>query len=257
MMKRLLAGMLIFMLLIGSHSAEGIEDKTSDSDQQNTAAYKLKAAWALKRTSFKKEPEVKKEILLKTVVLYQAMLSEYPDASSECAEACYRIGEIYRSLKLVGKAEAAFNMVLTYEKNSDFAARALNELGHIYRRYKEYDKAINYYQKVQTDCPAQKDRCADAYTWIGKVYLLQKQYDKARSIFLSFPDKFPGFYEDAVRNIDLAVNSLITEGNLEDAAALLSKWRQHFESLLGKDKKLDKKIERALDRMKSPDKLKK
>ena len=96
----------------------------------------------------------------------------------------------------------------------------------------------------------------NAYTWIGKVHLKRKEVEKARGLFIGFVEMFPEFPGDGVRNIDLAVGTLIDEGQKDEAAALLNKWRQYFESLLGKDKRLNKKIEKALERMKSPERLK-
>jgi tetratricopeptide (TPR) repeat protein len=220
------------------------------------ASKRLKEAWNLKKTSFKQEAEVKKTILLKTVECYRSLLKEFPEAKAECSQACFRMGEIYRSLKMTEEALREFNRSITFIPAGEFAARSLKEIGHIHRRVKQYDKAIMCYTRVLDECPEQRDQCADAYTWTGKVHLKRKEYEKARGLFIGFIEKFPEFPDDGVRNIDLAAGSLLNEGKREEATALINKWRQHFESLLGKDKRLDKKIERALERMKTPERLK-
>ena len=220
------------------------------------ASDRLKEAWNIKKTSFKQEPDVKKAILLKTAECYRSVLNDFPAAKPECAEACFRMGEIYRTLRMTDEAVKAFNRVLTFDRNGEFAARALKELGHIHRRVKEYDEAILYYRRVLDECPKQRDRCADAYTWIGKVHLKKKEYEKARTLFLDFPNQFPEFPVEAVRNIDLAAGSFLKEGNKQEAAALITKWRQHFMAMLGQDKRLDRKLEKALERMKTPERLK-
>ena len=220
------------------------------------AANRLKEAWNLKKTSFKQETEVKRGILLKTVECYRSLLTDFPEAKAECSEACFRMGEIHRTLKMTDEAVREFNRSITFLSTGVFAARALKEIGHIHRRAKEYDKAVIFYKRVLDECKAQREQCADAYTWIGKVHLKRKEAEKARGLFIGFVEKFPEFPDDGVRSIDLAAGSLIAEGKKDEAAALLNKWRQHFESLLGRDKRLDKKIEKALERMKSPERLK-
>lgn len=248
MAKKFWIGLVLVGLLANFASLQGADDSKAAADR-------LKEAWAIKKTSFKKDKAVKETILLKTVECYCSLIKDFPEAKAECAEACFRIGEIFRTLKRVEDSEREFMRVLDFDKSGAFAARALKEVGHLYRRAKEYDKALGFYKRVMDEFAGQKEQCADAYTWIGKVHLVKKEYDKARDFFLSFVEKFPEFPDDGIRNVDLAVGSYITEGNREAAVSLLSKWRQHFESLLGKDEKLDRKIEKALERMKSPEKL--
>jgi hypothetical protein len=115
---------------------------------------------------------------------------------------------------------------------------------------------MEYYERVMKECPEQRDTCADAYTWIGKVHLKEKAFEKARALFMDFLNRFPEFPADAVRNIDLAAGSYLTEGRRDEAAALLEDWRSRFESLMGKSKVMDKRIAKALERMKTPDRLK-
>jgi len=248
MWQKIVASIAIAVLTAGA-AFPGDGDPTG-------AANRLKEAWNLKKTSFKQEAEVKKDILLKTVECYRSLLTDFPEAKAECSEACFRMGEIYRSLKMSDEAAQEFNRSIAFLPAQEFAARALKEIGHIHRRAKEYDKAIIFYKRVLHECKEQREQCADTYTWIGKVHLKRKEIEKARGQFIGFVEAFPEFPDDGVRNIDLAVGTLIDEGQKDEAAALLNKWRQHFESLLGKDKRLDKKIEKALERMKSPERLK-
>ena len=71
--------------------------------------------------------------------------------------------------------------MLNFDNKGEFAARALKEIGHIYRRKKEFEKAAAYYQRVMDECPDQRDVCADAYTWTGKICLRQKENEKSSS----------------------------------------------------------------------------
>ena len=231
------------------------EPQAGPAASSKEARQRLKEIWALKRTSFKKEASVKRKILLETAQAYEEFCIRFLEASAECAEACFRAGEIYRTLKMTGQAEAMFDVTLTHDAKGVFAARALKELGHIRRRSKDYEKAIRLYERVLAECPAVKAQCADAMTWIGKVHMKTKSYEKARSVFLAFPERYPDFLEESVRNIDLAVQTLILEKNHAAAATLLETWRGRFEAMLGKDARTDRRIEGALEKMKSPEKL--
>ncbi|MFH2002957.1 MAG: tetratricopeptide repeat protein, partial [Planctomycetota bacterium] len=168
MIGKILACLMIALLAAGSGLAQ---EKTENSTEKH-----FKEAWVLKKTSFKQEPEKKQQILLKTVEIYKAIVANFPEDKDACAEACFRIGEILRTLKKTEEAQAKFIEVLAYTAKGDFAARALKEIGHIYRRNKDFDMAIAYYRRIMDECPDQRESCADALTWIGKVYLKQKKY---------------------------------------------------------------------------------
>jgi tetratricopeptide (TPR) repeat protein len=252
MCKQIIAGMVLVLFLSGFASTQ---EQSGSQDRAQQAAERLRESWALKKTSYKKEPQIKEEILLKTVESYQAIVHEFPENKEICAEASFRAGEILRTLKKPDEAKKAFQKAHAVEPEGEFAARALKEIGHLHRRVKEYDQALSFYRRVMEECSEHKDCCADALTWIGKVYLKQEQYEKARTTLIGFVDRFPEFPDEAIRNIDLAAGSLLQEGNAEEARALLAKWRQHFESQLGKDDRLDKKIKKALERMKTPGRL--
>jgi tetratricopeptide (TPR) repeat protein len=247
MLKKILACLTVLVLAAGSAMPQ---------EEADDASSRLKQAWALKRTSFKQEPNVKRDILLKTVDCYRALVADFPDDKSACAEACFRMGEIYRSLKMTDEAAQEFSRVLVFEGKGEFPARALKELGHIKRREKNYAEALKLYKRVLDECPEEKDHCADAVTWTGKVLLKMGQSEKARVTLIGFAESFPEFPDEAIRNIDLAAASLLREGDSSGASALLEKWRSHFETLLGRDRRVDKKIEKALGRMKTPEMLK-
>ena len=247
MMRKTMMGFALLFMIAGTALAR--------EEARTPAVQRLKEAWSLRRTSFKKKGEEKRKILLETVDRYRSVMQEFPEAKAACAEASFRAGEIYRSLKMTEEAKGAFEGVLRYDTHGPFAARALLELGHIHRRAKAWDPALAFYRRVIAQCPKERDRCADAFTWTGKVLLRKKAYEKARKVLVEFADKFPEFPEDAIRNIDLAAASLLQEGRQAEAQALVEKWRAHFEAMLGKDERMDRRLERALERMKTPERL--
>ncbi len=252
MLKKLLVCFLFVPLLLALAAEWAPAQK---APEPNPAMAKLKEASALRRTSFKKPKEEKKRILLETAAVYEGLMSGCSEFRSECAQASFRAGEIYRTLGMVQKAESSFLRTLEFERKGEFAARSLVEVGHIARRAKDYPAAIVRYERVLTECPDVRDECADAVTWIGKVLLKMKDKEKGRRKLLAFEKQFPEFPVAAIRNIDLAAQSLIKEERFDEAAAMVEDCVKRFEAKIGSDPKEDKKVEKALSKMKAAERL--
>lgn len=233
---------------IGKKAAQAV-------DEPSPAALKLKEASSHRRTSFKKPAEEKRRILLEAAALYEGVIRDFPDYRSESAQAGFRAGEIYRTVGLPERAEKAFLLTLKFDAKGEFAARSLNEVGHLFRRKKEYRRALEYYSRVQKECPDIREQCAVAVTWTGKVLLKQEQGDRGRQVLLGFSDRFPEFPVQAIRNIDLAACSLIKEGRISEAAAMVQSCRDRFAGTLTGEKEENRKIETALQKMKAPEML--
>jgi tetratricopeptide (TPR) repeat protein len=248
MFKRTIAALLCATLLAGIVAAQ-------EEGQDGSAAAKLKEAYALRRTSFKKPREVKNRILLETAGIYEQIIKEHSECRAECAQASFRAGEIYRSLKMAERAEASFLRTLQFEKKGDFAARSLNEVGHIHRRKEEYDRAIEFYRRVLSECTDIRDECAEALTWIGKVQLKRNELEKGRQTLLGFADRFPDFPAAAIRNMDLVALSLIDEGKIAEAEDIVESCHQRYGSLSEADPATAKKVEKALKKMKAGERL--
>lgn len=235
-----------------SEAGTAMEDCASAADG---AKAKLKAASAMRRTSFKKPADEKERILLAAAAAYEEIVRLHADCHAECAEATFRAGEIYRTLRMADRAEAAFMRALEFQTGGEFAARSLNEVGHLYRRKKDYPHAMAYYRRVLSECADVRDECADAWTWIGKVYLKVGENEKGLETLVDFADRFPEFPVAAIRNIDLAALALIKEGRFDEAAEMIDRCVRRFESAEGDDDKQAKAIEKALGKMKSVEKL--
>jgi|GEM_PF-3276554 len=252
----MLQRVLIVLFLVVSVAVCGATDLWSKGKEPpNPAQIKLKAAWDLKRTSFKKPKEDKERILLEVAQAYQQIIAELPEFTQECAQAAFRAGEIYRTVGRLKQAEATFLQALELDPKGTFAARSLNEVGHLYRRKKDYATALAYYQRVQGEYTAIRKEAAAAVTWTGKVYLRLKEYDRGRQVLLGFMEMFPEFPEQAVRNVDRVVLSLIEEGRSEDAVAVLTRFLKRIEGVMGKSIKQDRAVSKALGKMKSGKRL--
>jgi len=252
MWKKPLLCLFFIPLLIALVAVQAPAQK---APEPNPAKAKLKEASSLRRTSFKKPKVEKNRILLETAAVYESLIARCAEFKPECAQASFRAGEIYRTLGMVEKAESSFLRTLEFEQKGEFAARSLVEVGHIARRAKDYPAAIIGYERVLTQCPDVRDECADAVTWIGKVLLKMKDYEKGRQKLLAFERQFPEFPVAAIRNIDVAAQSLINEERYDEAAAMIEDCVNRFEAKMGDDPKADKKVEKALSKMKSAERL--
>jgi len=260
MLKRCMVWFLAAAFLVGGLTAQAEELKKgagsgksapTAAKGESAAALKLKEASLHRRRSFKQPADEKRRILLEAAALYEAVIIDYPECRPESAQAAFRAGEIYRSVGLPERAGKSFQKAVAFDRSGEFAARSLNELGHLHRRKKDYPKALEFYARVQKECPKVRDECADAVTWTGKVLLKQEQSDRGRQVLLGFAERFPDFPVQAIRNIDLAACSLIKEGRIDAAAVLVESCRQTYDRAGDGNKSMKRKIEKALGKMKA------
>ena len=89
MIRKVVAGVALAVFIAGPAVAwDGSNKETEEANTKKTAEEsavkgaeaRLKEAWAIKKTSFKKETAVKHAILLETVECYRSLLDEF----SEC-----------------------------------------------------------------------------------------------------------------------------------------------------------------------------
>lgn len=201
------------------------------ADGPKNAKEQMKAAYAVKKQSHKKEGEEKRRILLAAVEEYRKVLSMFPEDREQGALATFRIGEIHRTLRDTDAATRAFQAVLTFEDQHNTVARAFLELGHLARRDKRIDAAVQLYEQVVRQCPDVRDQGARALTWIAKCKLTQKFFDEARQPLRTIIDDYTDETKTTLSAYDLLAKTYIDEGNLKMAAEILTQCRQRFEQL--------------------------
>ncbi len=195
------------------------------------AKAQMKAAYAVKKQSHKKEGDEKQRILLAAVEEYRKVLSMFPDDREQGALATFRIGEIHRTLRDTEAATRAFQAVLTFDEQHKTVARAFLELGHLARRDKRIDAAVQLYEQVVRQCPEVRDQGARALTWIAKCKLTQKFFDEARQPLRTIIDDYTDETKTALSAYDLLAKTYIDEGNLKMAAEILGQCRERYERL--------------------------
>lgn len=194
------------------------------------------------------------EALERALRAYEAVRDFWPDSGAIAAEAAFRRGEIHRSLGQDGAARGAFQEAFDAGRGTDYAPRALLEVGHIHRRAVEMDQALHYYERALALEGASLRRRNDAREWIGRVRLDLQQWEAAAAAFASWAAEAEGPVE-AVRAADLEAQAWIGKGELDRAAERLAALEQRVKPLAAEPTREAEELRRALGRMKAPDLL--
>lgn len=197
--------------------------EATGSGNEKAAKLQLDGAKQLRRAAGKKTGEERRTALRAAADAYRKVATEHPDSAAVSAEAAFRAGEIMRSLGDADAARSDFELAAKSGKQApQFGARALNELGHLARRKEQFDEAIAFYQRVNSEFPGQDGEGARALTWVGKLEARLGKDEQARTTWLSLQERFPSQPVLAIRAADLAVLSWIEAGDATQAAKSLA-----------------------------------
>lgn len=93
------------------------------------------------------------------------------------SEAMYELGRAYVAKGDNASAVKAFDKLRIETDDKTISARALIELGMIYRNMSEYDKALGYYKRVVEDMPG-TEYASDALAAIESIYQTEGRADE-------------------------------------------------------------------------------
>lgn len=241
-------------LLLALTTWFGVEDTESvGATSPPSAKAALQSASQTKRSSHGKKGEEKHAVLKQAAAEYEAVAKQYQ--GTPAAEAWFRAGEIHRTLRQVERASHCFSQAAGQRDSTEFAARACNELGHLERRTKNYDSALQHYENVEKEFPDQRKEGIRSLTWRGKVLLLQEKTDAATELLLSVRTRYPEFPVEAVRNVDLVATTWIKAGRLSEARQLVQECLESLGTPPEGQSEVDAEVQRALDRMKATEQL--
>jgi tetratricopeptide (TPR) repeat protein len=226
----------------------------------------LAGASKLKREASQAKGEEKLEALVRAAKGYERVARDLADERAASAEASFRAGEIWRTIRHEEEARRCFQETAGEIAGAPgFAARAWIELGHLERRQHRLDEARRCYERVLSIVPEQRRECARALTWQGKTLIEQKNAKDGHVALLAVGARYPEFPLDDIRNVDLVAVDWIKSGRIEEARQLVNDCiERHSEDDdadaddSAKDDKDDRDepvIRRALDKMKSRDLL--
>jgi tetratricopeptide (TPR) repeat protein len=228
--------------------ADATKDK--DASPAKKAADALGEASKLKRSAAGKKDEEKLEILTKAASAYEQVARDFVTDVETAAEANFRAGEIWRTVKRNEDARRCFTGAANCSAAPEWSARGWLELGHIARRLKKLEEAFKTYGKVLEVAPQQRSQCVDALTWQGRVLIDQKQETEGQALLLSIGARFPDYPVDDIRNVDDVAVDWIRAGRVDEATKLvLDCVDRHTRPADGKEP--SEAVRRALDHMKA------
>jgi len=158
------------------------------------------------------------------VEAYRAVREHHPRARAAIAEAAFRAGELLRAAGRFDDARVEFRVASAEGSGTEFRVRARLELGHLERRARRRERALDEYLAVVADeesCAHHRD---EALLWSGRVYSELKRDDDARRAWERVA-KHGEDPVDRVRAFDELGLAWVRRGDCEAAAGELQRCR--------------------------------
>jgi TolA-binding protein len=190
----------------------------------------------------------RKQGWLKVAAAYQGVLDRYPAAKKEASEAALRLGRIYAKIKDNDMAVKCLTRVEEFSSETRNCALARMEIGHLYRRARQYDLAVAQYLKVVERFASEADLCADALEWVGKCREKKKDLDGAREAWRKMIEFAAEDPVNAVQAFDLIACSHAREKQTARAEEVLKECQARFARSPAGGKE-GERIRKALERM--------
>ena len=210
------------LLLAGIPYGEGDTTGNGPSEAQvEAAAQALQGAKDAKQKARGIKGEERVALLTKAAKTYEEVGSNHGSVKEVAAEAWFRAGEIYRTLRNFEESKRCFEAVDAHSSVTEFAARALAERGHLFRRIKEYDAAFDLYAQVIQRFPEERLEGVRALTWQGKVRILQDRLEEGHALLLQTSEQFPDQPVECIRAVDTVAVDWIEEGKIDEARNLV------------------------------------
>ena len=111
---------------------------------------------------------------------YAAVRAYFPESGAVAAEASFRAGELLRCAGETARAIEEYEHARRLGAGSDFGARATLELGHVERRRRAWQRALDRYLEVAGDAAARAHWRDEGAIWAGKTYAAMGELAAAR-----------------------------------------------------------------------------
>ncbi|HIA38398.1 MAG TPA: hypothetical protein EYN86_02645 [Planctomycetes bacterium] len=187
-----------------------------------------------------------------TADAYAEVKRYWPDAHPYVEEACFRRGEILRSLGESGAARGCFEDVLEVAPDdSDFYIRSLLELGHLCRRAKQYDPSLSYYSLAAAHHKGSLSYQVRGQSWLAKLNLTLKEYETAIRAAKLWRKRALSSVE-YIRASDVYLCALAESHEWEMAEKELKSLRNKMQKQSTAPSEEGKSVAKALDGLKAP-----
>ena len=215
-----------------------------------SAAIQLEHATKLKSSLRGAKDEARKSLALEVVAAYRAVRQYWPESMEVCAEAAFRAGELLRSSGDLTGALTEFEFVRGGNVRTPFRARAGLELGHLQRRGKHAEPALDAYLAVVADPLSEPARRDEAALWAGRVYSELGKLDEARRQWEAVAQRA----EDSLQRVDawdeLAL-AAVDGGDFEGAAGWIAHAREGLADVALEETVQGERVRNALERMRA------
>jgi len=184
---------------------------------------------------------------------FQAVARFWPKQKEVVAEACFRRGEILRSMGEVGAARGSFEEAAAVgRKGMDFTVRSYLELGHLCRRAFEHEEALAFYRKAR-DCKKVSLRYNnDGREWLTRMLLEIFSWKEARLAARDWEKHAEGPVEE-VKARDLQILAWLGLGEWRKAEKELERLQKSMLRMASAPTREGKQLKKALEGMKAPD----
>ncbi|MFN0207344.1 MAG: tetratricopeptide repeat protein [Planctomycetota bacterium] len=242
------ADMVLAGLNVSNDDVKAAAKKTGDAvEKASDAKQQLRKADEARRKIRGKGDE-RREGSENAARAYAAVFEYFPEAKAECSTAAFRFGELKRSLGLLDEARDAFRKVVKWNGDEELSARALYETGHIYRKAKEYGKALEFYRKVVIDFSEIASTRDDSLYWIGNLHAQNKDYEKAREAWRAVAERGVDAL-DRIRSFDKIAGSYLKEGKRDAAIHTLEEAKTALHEAASEPSSKGARVKQALERM--------
>ncbi len=220
-----------------------------------SAAEQLAVAKKIKNAVRGKKGEERFRQLRQAAQAFARVARDWPHNKGVVAEACFRRGEILRSLGEAGAARGAFEDVLEVApSHNDFGVRALLELGHLCRRAQQHKDAVAFYQRAR-DCKGVSLRYQnDGREWIARTWALGLAWAASLSATEDWVQHAEGPVE-RIHAVDWQIHALLQMGRVKEAQAALDALLGRVQVLAAAPTKEGEQVKKTLGRMKAPKRL--
>ncbi len=222
----------------------------AETPKLESAVAQLQQATRLKTAlrGFKDEARKLREAEL--VAAYRAVRQHWPQAFEQCAESAFRAGELLRAGAEFADAQTEFEYVRGLNVDTPFRSRAGLEIGHLQRRSKHAEPALDAYLAVVDDPKSEPARRDEAALWAGRVYTELGKPAEARRQWEAVAQRS----EDPMQRIDawdeLAL-AHVDGGDLEGAAGWIAKARETLADAALEETAQGERVRSALERMRA------
>ena len=232
---------------------EGRQD-TGGVERLATATLQLEHARGLKVAMRGTEGAAREEARRAAVAAYRAVRTHHPTARSVAAEAAYRAGELLRAGGQADGALDEFQEARDRGAGTAYRARASLEIGHLHRRARRTEPALDAYLGVAMDtttCPCRRD---EALLWAGRVWADGGRDADARRVFQRVAEEGEDPL-DRVRAYDELGLLHLERGDPEAAAGVLDVCRLALSEVALERTRTGERVRDAMARMRVVDAL--